>query len=214
MRRVTTTVALLMFAAGAAQTGHGEPPEPRSVLEVARAIEDGGGYEWKGGSGAPRAIDFAGQSILKRQEKGSYCSGFTFTVAMEAAAERGLLDGKSVDEVRQFQKQWYGVPKEAQEKQCAVAVEQLGIGRRIESLEAASPGDFVQLWRTNKSGHSVVFVKWIRDDGRIVGLRYRSSQPSTDGVGDRVEYFADAPGREGKVDRQRIYIARLNEPRQ
>jgi hypothetical protein len=62
----------------------------------------------------------------------------------------------------------------------------------------------------NKSGHSVVLVALERDGAKIIGLRYRSSQKSTDGIGDRVEYFADVPGREGKLDRKRMYIARLN----
>ncbi len=34
-----------------------------------------------------------------------------------------------------------------------------------------------------------------------MGIKYRSSQKSTDGVGDRIEYFADAAGHDGKVDR-------------
>jgi hypothetical protein len=132
---------------------------------------------------------------------------------MQAAAERGLLAGKSVDAVQRFQKEWYGATeeKEIREKQCALAIERLGIGREVERLEDARPGDFVQIWRSNKSGHSVVLVDWVRDAGRIVGLKYRSSQKSTNGIGDRVEYFADAPGSDGKVDRSRTYVARLNE---
>jgi hypothetical protein len=129
---------------------------------------------------------------------------------MRTAAARSLLDGKSVDDVRRFQKQWYGSTKEAAEKQCALAVEVLGVGREVRSLDDARPGDFVQLWRTNKSGHSVVLVAPIRESGRLIGLRYRSSQKSTDGIGERVEYFADVPGRDGKVIRQRTYVARLH----
>jgi hypothetical protein len=149
--------------------------------------------------------------VVKAQEKGTYCSGFTFSVAMAAAAERGLLRGKNIDEVRRFQKEWYGVPKDAAERQCAVAVERLGIGREIKRLADSEPGDFVQIWRTNKSGHSVVLVNTIREDGEIVGLKYRSSQKSTDGMGDRVEYFSDAPGERGQVVRERTYLARLDE---
>jgi hypothetical protein len=130
---------------------------------------------------------------------------------MQAAAERGLLKGKEIDGLRRFQKEWYGVPKEAQETQCALAVERLGIGRRVKDLEEARSGDFVQIWRTNKTGHSVVLIEPLREEGRLVGLRYRSSQKSTDGIGDRIEYFADVPGREGKVDRTRTYVARLND---
>ena len=69
----------------------------------------------------------------------------------------------------------------------------------------------MQIWRTNKSGHSVVFVDWVREGDQIVGIKYRSSQKSTDGIGDRVEYFADAAGKGGKVDRKRTYVARLND---
>lgn len=182
----------------------------KDILKAAQAIPDGGTYVWANGSGVPRDIPHAGEVILKAQDKGTYCSGFTFCVVMEAARQRGLLDGKSAAEVRQFQRQWYGSTAEAAERQCALAVEQLGIGHEIESLADAQPGDFMQIWRTNNSGHSVLFLDWVRDGEQIVGVKYRSSQKSTDGVGDRVEYFADASGHEGKVDRQRTYVARLN----
>jgi hypothetical protein len=182
----------------------------KDVLAAAQAIPDGGSYVWTNGSGVPRDIRHEGDLILKAQEKGTYCSGFTFCVAMEAAQERGLLKGKSADAVRQFQKQWYGSTKEAAERQCALAVEQLGIGREVKSLADAQPGDFMQIWRTNKSGHSVLFLDWVRAGEEVVGIKYRSSQKSTDGVGDRVEYFADAPRHDGKVDRQRTCVARLD----
>jgi hypothetical protein len=45
-----------------------------------------------------------------------------------------------------------------------------------------------------------------------IGFKYRSSQKSTDGIGDRIEYFSDAADPTnpvGKVDRKRFYIARL-----
>lgn len=183
----------------------------KDILAAAQAIPDGGSYVWANGSGSPRDIRHDGEVILKTQEKGTYCSGFTFCVAMEAARERGLLKGKSAAAVRQFQKLWYGSTKEAAERQCALAVEQLGIGREVKLLADAQPGDFMQIWRTNKSGHSVLFLDWVREGDQIVGIKYRSSQKSTDGVGDRVEYFADAPGHDGKVDRRRTYVARLDE---
>lgn len=180
------------------------------VLEDARAIPDGGGYVWAGESGSPREIRHGDELIVKAQAKGSYCSGFTFCVAMETARQRGLLRGKDPAAVRDFQKQWYGSTKEAAERQCALAVETLGIGKEVKPMKAGRPGDFVQIWRTNKSGHSVMLLGWVRDGREIVGIRYRSSQKSTDGVGDRTEYFADVPGHDGKVDRSRVYVARLN----
>ncbi len=183
----------------------------RSVVDVARSFKDGGGYLWESSTGTPCAIEHDGQVILKAQPKGTYCSGFTFAVAMQAAAERGLLAGKNVVDVQRFQKQWYGSAEDAADRQCAMAVKQLGIGVEVRQLDDARPGDFVQLWRTNKSGHSVVLLELLREGEQIIGLHYRSSQKSTDGIGDRTEYFADVPGREGKLDRSRIDIARLCE---
>jgi hypothetical protein len=210
MRRIWAVIGLsLLGVVGAAPLNAEEPG--KDVLAAARAIPDGGSYVWANGSGSPREIRHDGEVILKAQEKGTYCSGFTFCVAMQAARERGLLKGKSAEAVRQFQKEWYGSTEEAAERQCALAVDRLGIGQEVKSLADAWPGDFMQIWRTNKSGHSILFLDWVRDQDQVVGIKYRSSQKSTDGVGDRIEYFADAPGHEGKVDRQRTYVARLDD---
>jgi hypothetical protein len=177
-----------------------------NVVKVARSYKDGGGYEWKG-SGTPEEIQFNGQKILAKGEK-TYCSGFTFAVVMKAAAERGLLRGKSVEQIRAFQKDWYGATQESSEIQCAFAVEKLGIGRSVKP-EKSRAGDFLQLWRTDKSGHSVVFLEWVRDGRRPIGVKYRSTQKMTDGIGDRIEYFAGV--KDGKVDPKRMYFCRLND---
>jgi hypothetical protein len=176
------------------------------VVAIARAFPNGGGYEWKG-TGVPEDVRFNGKTVLAKG-KATYCSGFTFAVAMKAAAERGLLKDKTIEQVQAFQKEWYGATKESAETQCAYAIEKLGIGKRIAKKDA-KPGDFLQLWRTNKSGHSVVFLEWITDAGRQIGIKYRSSQTSTKGIGDRVEYFAGIPRKKGSVDPKRLYFGRL-----
>jgi hypothetical protein len=180
---------------------------PGDVVAIARAFPDGGGYEWKG-TGVPEDVRFKDKVILAKG-KATYCSGFTFAVAMKAAAERGLLKGKTTEQVRAFQKEWYGATKESGETQCAYAIRKLAIGTQV-ATEDAKAGDFLQLWRTNKSGHSVVFLEWVTDRGYPIGVKYRSTQPATKGIGDRVEYFAYAPGKKGLVDRKRLYFARLN----
>jgi hypothetical protein len=181
--------------------------KPTDVESIARAFPDGGGYEWKG-TGVPEDVRFAGKTILEKA-KHTYCSGFTFAVVMKAATDRGLLKGRTPEQIRAFQKDWYGATKESGETQCVYALEKLGIGRAVDPNKA-KPGDFLQLWRTNKSGHSVVFLEWIKSAGQPIGLKYRSSQTSTGGIGDRTEYFADAPEKNGKVDPKRIYFCRLN----
>lgn len=178
------------------------------VLEKVRAIPDGGGYNWVAGStGVPEEIRFKDTLILRKGEGGTYCCGITFAVVMQAAEELKMLDDLSPADVKLLQKRFYGVPKDAQELQCVLGLEGSGLGYAV-SAEEAKPGDFLQFYR-GKDGHSVVFLKWVEEKGQRVGFTYRSSQKSTNGVGDKTEYFSDAAGKEGRVDRTRMYFGRL-----
>jgi hypothetical protein len=206
-------VCLASVCAGSDDAKPAADAESHPVLRAARAFADGGAYnkQWKG-SGTPEEVRFNDTRILAKGEAGTYCSGFTFAVVMRAASAEGLLEGKTVDEVKRFQKQWYGaVPEpDTRERQCAVAVETLGIGKAVP-FDDARPGDFAQIWRSTKSGHSVVFLGWVEQDGKRIGLRYRSSQGSTNGIADHTEFFSDAPAdKAGKVLRDRTYFCRLN----
>lgn len=185
-----------------------------SVLAVAHAYPDGGGYNrtWAG-SGSPEEIVHDGRQVLAESEGGTYCCGFTFAVAMRVANERGLLDEMPFARVKRFQKLWYGATELEDETLVVLAAEALGVGKGVP-IEEARPGDFVQLWRVNKegkrgSGHSVVLLGWVEEACRKVGFRYRSSQGSTDGIGEATEYFTDAPGHQGRVMRERTYACRL-----
>ena len=80
-------------------------------MAIARAFPDGGGYEWKG-TGVPEDVRFNDKIILAKG-KATYCSGFTFAVAMKAAAERGLLKNKTIEQVRRFRKNGTAQPKKA-----------------------------------------------------------------------------------------------------
>ena len=200
--------SILVIASVVGQTAGVGLAKPATVVDVARAFPDGGGYEWKG-TGVPEDVRFNDKVILAKG-KATYCSGFTFAVAMKAAAERGLLKNKTTDQVQAFQKEWYGATKESGETQCAHAIEKFGVGKSV-AIKDAKPGDFLQLWRTNKSGHSVVFLEWVTDAGRPIGVKYRSTQTSTKGIGDRTEYFTGVPGKKGSVDPKRLYFTRLND---
>ncbi len=182
----------------------------QDVLEIARSYEDGGGYDktWKS-SGVPEEIQFKDERILAKGNDGTYCCGYTFAVAMKVATARGLLREKSVEEVRRFQKQWYGATEESAETQCAFASEKLGVGKVVKAKDA-QPGDFLQIWRTNKSGHSVIFLDWVMEGGLPIGVTYRSSQGSTGGIADHTEYFAGVPGKKGSVIPERLHFCRLN----
>ncbi len=55
----------------------------------------------------------------------------------------------------------------------------------------------------------MIFLAWVEEKGQRIGFTYRSSQKSTNGIGDHTEYFSEIPGRGGKVDRSRMYFGRL-----
>ncbi len=187
-----------------------DTPDPNAVvLAHANAVPPGGGYEWKD-TGVPYDVTHLGDLVIGRSKKGTYCCGVTFAVAVRAATDLGLLEDKTLDQVKQLRHDWYGTVKEGAETLCVEGLERLGIGHAV-AHDDAKAGDFVQFWRTNKSGHSVIFLRWITDDnGQRVGVEYWSSQKSTDGVGKRTEYLAGAPGHSGKVDPERFYIGRLH----
>jgi hypothetical protein len=177
------------------------------VLAVAQEYHDGGGFNWGDGSGTPEEIRFKGSRILSKGREGTYCCGLTFAVVMKAATRAGLLKDKSVAEIRRFQREWYGATPASAERQCALALEHLKIGREVK-LSEALPGDFLRLWRTT-CGHSVILLRWIVERGRRVGFEYRGTQDSTDGIGNAIEYFKGVPGREGTIDRAKTHAARL-----
>ncbi len=208
-------LAMVLLAVGlqssivrAEESESGESKHANDALKIAYAYADGGGYIWKDSTGVNETLEFDGKTILKKQPEGTYCCGFTFQVAFRLAEHRGLFEGKTYEEVKKFQREWYGTSKESGETQCTMAMEHLGVGHAVTHDEAR-PGDFGNFWRT-KGGHSIIFLSWITDDaGNRIGLKYRSSQGSTDGIGDNTEYF---DGHGGKVVPERIYLCRFNEP--
>ena len=207
LRVLTSVFALACLA----QTVPAQNTHPETgVLPVARAFKDGGHYDITNqGTGVPEELTFKGEKILSADPHGSYCCGFTLSVVLQTAANRGLLKDKTPKEVRHFQKEWYGATTDTRELTCTKAMTDFKIGRAVK-FEDAQAGDFVQFWR-GKTGHSVVFLNWVEKNGKKIGIHYRSSQTGTDGIGDRTEYFADSGVKGGQVLRERTYFARLND---
>src|SRR5688500_13379378 len=102
MNRLLSTfaVATCLFAT----TVFGAEPD---TLRLAKSYPNGGKYNWAG-SGTPHEIVFKGERILAKGTNGTYCSGFTFAVVMRAAEQNNLLKEKTAEQIRRFQKEWYG----------------------------------------------------------------------------------------------------------
>ena len=103
---VFLSVALLLVAP-CAQGGEKKEITPAEVLKAAYSFSDGGGYEWRD-TGVPEPIVHDGVTILKRSEKGTYCCGLTFAVAMKVGQAAGIFADKTPEQIKRFQRQWYG----------------------------------------------------------------------------------------------------------
>ncbi len=64
---------------------------------------------------------------------------------------------------------------------CVDGLVPRGLGDRVE-LKDAQPGDFMQIWRTTKSGHSVIYLSHNEKS-----ITYWSTQTATNGIGERTE---------------------------
>lgn len=158
--------------------------------------------------GTPCDIYFKGEKILSKGI-GTYCSGFTFYVAFSVLNDLSRFDKFEVARIRKFQKQWFGVEDKYSERQCVDALVEIGEGIEISNPSDLQPGDFIQFWRTNKTGHSAILLEIIDgDDGYPVGIEYISSQKSTDGIARKTEFFVSVSSEHG-IDRNRIYGVRL-----
>ena len=80
------------------------------------------------------------------------------------------------------------------------------MGEEVKNRDDARPGDFVQFWRGNGSGHSCIFQDWVRDDaGKITHLKYWSAQKKTNGVSFNTETVGDPKG----IILDQVYIVRI-----
>lgn len=193
------------------------------VLEViARYPTDGTHrYHWPkqgGWKGNTKDLEYGGEVFAAGDPEGRcYCCGLTFEVLIDAWRVWCARNGRAwrvgdldVAGVRKLQRQWFG---SAADRSCLhTALVENDLGFRVTDWKDARPGDFVQLWRENGSGHSVVFLGWERehdrDDGRITGIRYWSTQGATDGIGARTESFEANAGRR-RVLRDELWLCRV-----
>jgi len=165
------------------------PAFNREVLALIAGYPDRGfgGYAWPapaGTAGTTRDLVLGGDTIA-RGGHGNHCVGVTLEVywrALEACPGGAAAAFAGSRAARRFRRLWY-VPVDGGAGP-AEALPAHRLGARIARLDDALPGDFVQAWAADGSGHSMVFLGWDRDPaGAIRGIRYWSSQPWTDGIG-------------------------------
>jgi len=161
--------------------------------------------------GVSRDLYFKGEKIASAGSSPCiYCIGLIFDVFMSSwelvHKERNISDIGNLDEnnINDFRKNFYGVYGNT--KTCVNALTHYGLGVEITDIELAKPGDLIQFWRFNKSGHCVIFNKLERNNkGKITGLNYWSVQRMTKGINYNTENFGNYSN---NIDITRVYIVR------
>ncbi len=201
------------------------------VLDVIKTYDyKNGGYpyllnnDFENYNGVTEDIYYQGEVILKAHQSGkkySHCTGISFEVFFKAMQKRNKdygidindFNGMTKEELKDFMLIWYVAMGPKSESNLALAIEKYGLGERITNLEEVAPGDFIDLSRENNTGHAVVFIDWIREGDKIIGIRHWSSQQSTNGISHKEEYFniKNSNGKKyGNVLMDSLYIARVN----
>jgi hypothetical protein len=140
-----------------------------------------------------------------------YCCGLTFEVFFRAyekyCHDKGapfIIKDFDITVLNRFLRQWFGADGNLTTLQNAIVANALG---KAVSHSEAQAGDFVQLWRHSGSGHSVIFINWVKNNNdQVVGFRYWSTQKATNGIGYNTEYFGTSGS---TLDSNRLYIARV-----
>ncbi|MBK8975558.1 MAG: hypothetical protein IPM29_06500 [Planctomycetes bacterium] len=219
-------VVLILRAGADAQPDAVVVPAPGElnpiVLELLRAYPTDGThpYHWpKTGTwkGCTKDLEYGGQLLCEGDPEGrAYCCGLTFEVFLDAwriwcqrNARPWRIAALDLEGVRRLQQQWFGSSSDPSCLHTALVDNRLGL--RVTDRTDARAGDFVQLWRANGSGHSVVFLGWERSGGELVGMRYWSTQGATRGIGERTEWF-DERGGDRRLDPARLWICRVGIP--
>ncbi len=188
-----------------------EAPQPLNAQVLERIAEyptDGTHpYGWhNAANGTTTDLTYAGTTVARAgPKKRTYCCGVTFEVALGALldANNGPLKDVDAKTIRNVRRGFCGAHPRWGERQVAAVLPEYGLGIEV-GVEDAQPGDFVQLWRRDGTGHSAVFLGWVTDTADTrVAIHYWSTQRVTDGIGYRTERLRG-------IDR--LYMARLQLP--
>lgn len=201
-----------------------QPLDPNTVIiDVLEGYARDGSlpYKWISGyDGVTRDLNYRGDVIAQANPDGShssFCCGLTFEVyyrsIMNLLQENELqteLNGMGKEDLKDFISLWF--VKEKNGDGPGAALKAYGLGESIDNMKDVKKGDFVQIWRTSGSGHSVIFINWtINEDGDTTGMRYWSTQPGTQGVNYNTEYFKEFGGR---IDNDITHYSRAFAPDQ
>lgn len=172
-----------------------------------------GSYQWSG-DGVTREIYYQGSLIAQPYGKDlCHCVGATLQVYISAfeawdkqrGGNSGSLGGLTVSQVKELKQVWFVATDAEQGSQAALS--DFHLGAALTSWSDAQPGDLVQFWRNNGSGHSAIFGQWKTSGTQTVGLTYFSCQSG--GPGYKTESIGSGSS---DIDASRVYLGHPWEP--
>jgi len=192
------------------------------ILTVIEEYERDGSYPYSrvnNYKGVSRDLYYNGTKIANANPDSShstFCCGLTFEVyfrtIMRYYKDHGYpenINNMRAEDFNHFISLWF--VQETKGDGPGIALETYGLGDKISNMSDVQKGDFVQIWRTSGSGHSVIFINWvISDEGDTTGMKYWSTQPGTNGANYNTEYF---DGFGGKVDKAHTHYSRAKSPK-
>lgn len=225
MKRVIIVMAVIMvignfhnFLALGNETV--KAPMNQYVMRVVKRFPTDGTHQYwwpKGNSydGATTDVYYLGFKVLRGDAEGrSYCCGLTLQVFYQTLQDyfkdKGVIPSSKLplDKVNNFKYLWFC--PQVKSPGPVEALEKYALGERVKNLNDAQPGDFVQFWRNNGTGHSVIFINWLREaEGNINGLIYWSTQKATNGIGYQIEDVGEG---KKEINKDLIFIGRLAPP--
>ncbi|MDK2971562.1 MAG: hypothetical protein PWP23_1317 [Candidatus Sumerlaeota bacterium] len=204
------TLAAPLRAAEEAEAAPELPEFNKMVLDIIATYPTDGTHDYwwpkSGGGGfdgCSMDMYLLGEKVMDGEpQKRTFCCGLTLEVFLRAynawlEAHPGVDPPVKPADWSDFQRTWFVL--ELNGPGPSAALVKYGIGEEVLPADVL-PGDFVQIWRTKNakgrvSGHSVIFLEWVRNaEDAIIGFRYWSTQTSTKGVNERVEYFGPLGG--------------------
>jgi hypothetical protein len=158
-------------------------------------------------------------TLTKPSDGTTHCAGFTFAVCYVTALNRGLLNDFNEEDIKKMWGIWTEADGTKYPKMCVKAIAEplraglQRLGKEV-NLQNAKEGDFCQIWRTTGTTHQAILVEKIVKDGKVVGIKYLSSNPIVNpdtnktGIGLVAEFFN---GFGGDMLIENTYFARLND---
>ncbi|KAL9646460.1 hypothetical protein ABK040_006457 [Willaertia magna] len=125
----------------------------------------------------------------------TFCCGVTFEVFYHIFQQyhNRFNEFSTVEEILSIKRDWF-CEKNGDDSYltgCLKALKKRKLGIEIEGIENAKAGDFIQFWRKNGSGHSVIFIRLLDNERGEPCFEYWSSQRSKIGISYKYETIED-----------------------